>query len=42
MVRAVGEKSGASEPAFARTAKGIADRVRKKAGARGFVPALGD
>jgi hypothetical protein len=29
MVRAVGEKSGASDPAFARTAQGIADRLRK-------------
>jgi hypothetical protein len=32
MVRAVGEKSGASEPEFARTAQGIADRLRTKNG----------
>ena len=42
MVRAVGEKSAASELAFARTAQGVADRLRKMAGARGFVPAFDD
>ena len=44
MVRAVAAKSGASEPAFARTAqRRVSPNVfGKMADARGFVPALGD